>query len=58
MYRGAGSLLEDLQVGVEVYMMDLTNVSSHYYYLGEPIVNFRGVRSEFEYLFHFSMKFL
>ena len=27
-------------------------------HLGESIVNFMGVRSEFDFLFHFSMKFL
>ena len=36
----------------------LTNGFSHHYHLGESTVNFRGVRSEFDYLFHFSMKFL
>ena len=29
------------------------NRFSHYYHLGESIVNFRGVRSEFDFLFHF-----
>ena len=36
----------------------LTNGFSHRYHLGESTVNLRGVRGEFDYLFHFSMKFL
>ena len=36
----------------------LTNGFSHRYHLGESTFNFRGVRSEFDHLFHFSMKFL
>ena len=33
----------------------LANGFSH---VGESTVNFRGVRGEFKYLFHFSMEFL
>ena len=36
----------------------LTNRFSHHYHLGESTVNFRGVRREFDYLIHFSIKFL
>ena len=36
----------------------LTNGFSHYYQLGESTFTFRGVRSDFYLLSHFSMKFL
>ena len=36
----------------------LSNGFSHHYQLGEFTVIFRGVRSDFYLLFHFSMKFL
>ena len=36
----------------------MTNGLAHHYQLGESTFNFRGVGSEFDYLFHFSMKFL
>ena len=36
----------------------LTNGFSHYYQLGESTFIFRGVRSDFYFLSHFSMKFL
>ena len=37
----------------------LTNRLSHHYHLGESTFNaFRGIRSDFEFLSHFSMKFL
>ena len=35
----------------------MTNEFTHYYHLGESTVIFRGVRSDFEFLFHFSTKF-
>ena len=36
----------------------LTNVLSHHYQSGESTVIFRGIMSDFEFLCHFSMKFL
>ena len=36
----------------------LTNGFSHQYHLGESTFIFRGVRSDFYFLSHFSMKFL
>ena len=36
----------------------LTNGFSHHNHLGESTFIFRGVRSDFKILFHFSMKFL
>ena len=36
----------------------VTNGFSHPYHLDESIVIFRGVRSNFSFLFHFSMKIL
>ena len=36
----------------------LMNGLSHHYHLGESTVIIRGIRSDFEYLFHFLMKFL
>ena len=36
----------------------MTNGLAHHYQLDESTFNFRGVGSEFDYLFHFSMKFL
>ena len=36
----------------------LTNGFSHHYQLGESTFIFRGVRSKFQFLSHFSMKFL
>ena len=36
----------------------LTNGFSHCYHLGESTFIFRGVRSDFYFLSHFSMKFL
>ena len=36
----------------------LTNGFSHHYYLEESTFIFRGVRSDFHFLSHFSMKFL
>ena len=36
----------------------MTNGFSHHYHLGESTFMFRGVRSDLEFLFHFSMKFL
>ena len=36
----------------------LTNEYSHYYLLGQSTFIFRGIRSDFEFSFHFSMKFL
>ena len=36
----------------------LTNVFSHLYQLGESTFIFRGVRSDYYFLSHFSMKFL
>ena len=36
----------------------LTNGFSHHYHLDESIFTFRGVRSDFYFLSHFSMKFL
>ena len=36
----------------------LTNGFSHHYQLGESTFNFRGVRSDFLFLSHFSKKFL
>ena len=35
----------------------LTNGFSHHYHLGECTFMFRGIRSDLEFLFHFSMKF-
>ena len=35
-----------------------SNGLSHPYHLDEPIFIFRGIRSGFSFLFHFSMKFL
>ena len=36
----------------------LTNGFSHHYHLGQSTLIIRGIRSDFEFLFHFSMKFL
>ena len=36
----------------------LTNGFSHHDHLGECTISFRGVRSDFYFLSHFSMKFL
>ena len=36
----------------------MRNGLAHQYHLGEPTIIFRGTRSDFEFLFHFSMKFL
>ena len=36
----------------------VTNRLSHPYHLDESIVIFRGIRSIFSFLFHFSMKFM
>ena len=36
----------------------LTNGFSHYYHLGESTFIFRGVRCDFKFLSHFSVKFL
>ena len=36
----------------------LTTAFSHRYHLGESSIDYRGVRCEFDYLFHFSMNFL
>ena len=36
----------------------VTNGLSHPYHLDESIFNFRGIRSNFSFLFHFSLKFL
>ena len=36
----------------------MTNGLSHPYHLDESIFIFRGIRSNFSFLFHFSMKFL
>ena len=35
-----------------------TNGLSHLYHLDESIFIFRGIRSNFSFLFHFSMKFV
>ena len=35
----------------------MMNGLAHHYHLGESTVIFRDVRSDFEFLFHFSMKF-
>ena len=44
---------------VHVYVNPyLTNGFSHCYHFGESTFSFRGIRSDFEVLFHFSMKFL
>ena len=32
--------------------------NGHHYHLGESTVIYRGIRGDFEFLFHFSMKFL
>ena len=36
----------------------MTNGRVHHYHLGESTVIYRGIRGDFEFLFHFSMKFL
>ena len=36
----------------------MTNGLSNCYHLDEPTLVFRGIKSDFEFLFHFSMKFL
>ena len=36
----------------------MLNAMSHPYYLDESTFNFRGIRSNFSYLFHFAMKFM
>ena len=36
----------------------VTNVLSHHYYLNESILILWGIRSNFSFLFHFSMKFV
>ena len=36
----------------------LTNGPSHHYHLDESIFNFRGIGSNFAFLFHFSMKIM
>ena len=36
----------------------MTNGFTHHYHLGESIFIFRGFRSDFKILFHFSMNFL
>ena len=33
-------------------------VLSHHYYLNESILTFKGIMSNFSFLFHFSMKFV
>ena len=44
-----------LVLSVNPYM---TNGFSHHYHLGESTLIFRGVRSDFEFLFYFLKKFL
>ena len=36
----------------------MTNGLVHHYHLGESTLIVRGIRDDFEFLFHFSMKFL
>ena len=36
----------------------MTNGLAHHYQLGESTFMFRGIRSDFEFLFHFPIKFL
>ena len=36
----------------------MMNGLAHHYHLGEPNFIIRGLRSDFEFLFHFSIKFL
>ena len=43
---------------VGVFNPYLTNGFSHYYHLGQSTFIIRDIRSDFEFLFHFSMKFL
>ena len=40
------------------FNMFMKNGLSHCYHLGESTVIIRGIRSDFEFLFHFSIKFL
>ena len=41
-----------------VFNPHMTNGLSHHYYLGRTTFVFRGVRSDSEFLFHFSIKIL
>ena len=49
--------MKNVELGLAVNPY-LTNEFSHHYQLGESTFIFRGVRSEFSFLSHFSMKFL
>ena len=47
-------------IAYPVYMFNifLTNGLAHHYQLGESVVILRDIRSDFNFLFHFSMKVL
>ena len=53
-----GTFISDIRVKYDFINPYITNGLAHHYHLGESTLNFRGIRSNFEFLFHFLMKFL
>ena len=52
------SKVKDSESDTKVLNTYLTNGFFHHYQLDESTFIFRGVKSDFQFLFHFAMKFL
>ena len=52
------SNIEQMHEAVHYFNPFLMNGFSHHYHLDVSTIIFRGIMNDFDFLFHFSMKFL